>query len=308
MLRTALLVPCYNAVRFLPRLAEQLAQLRPAFDEVLLANDASQDDTLREARRLGFRITDLPSNLGPGGARNALAAAATAEWIHFHDVDDEIAPDYLAAVLPYATADCDFVLHHTDFIDEESRQLVTRWHVDSAELARDPATALLLHPFPTMSSFLRRATFLAAGGFHEQRRCFEDGDLHFRLAAGGAHITHLPRVLEWSLRHGAGAGSNQRYCFQCRLGFLQDYAANQPAALHAAIAAEAERTAGEALGLGDRPTAAAALQLARRLGRAVPTSNHPLLSLARTFLPATTLLGWQLRHRHSRPTPGGFSP
>lgn len=302
MVRTALLVPCYNAVRFLPRLREQVDRLQPAFDEVLLINDASRDATLAEARRLGFTILDLPQNLGPGGARNALASATSAEWIHFHDVDDEIAPDYLARCLPLATGDCDFVLHHTDFIDEESRQLLTRWHVDAAELARDTATALLLHPFPTMSSFLRRSTFLAAGGFHEKRRCFEDGDLHFRLAASGARLAHLPLVLEWSLRHGAGAGANQRYCFQCRLEFLRDYVTTQAPSLRPAIAAEAERTASEALFLGDRATAAAAADLAAQLGRRVPTTHHPLLRLARAFLPRLTVLGWQRRLRHRAAT------
>src|SRR5262245_11965173 len=101
-MRTALLVPCYNAARFLPRLREQVDRLAPAFDEVLLADDASTDNTASLAESFGFRVMRLPANLGPGGARNVLAGATNADWLHFHDVDDELAPDYLARVQPLA--------------------------------------------------------------------------------------------------------------------------------------------------------------------------------------------------------------
>lgn len=289
----ALLVPCYNAVRFLPRLRAQVDRLVPAFDEVLLADDCSRDATATEAEALGFKILRLPKNLGPGGARNALARAVSTDWIHFHDVDDEIAPDYLTQVTPAATPDSDIVLHFVDFIDEQTRAPVIRWSFDPAALATDPAVALLLGPLPTMSSFIRRSTFLAAGGFDEELRCFEDGDLHFRLAAGGARLAAVPAVLEWSLRHGDGAGSNQLYCFQCRLQFLENYAATQPARMHPHIAAEAERTATMLLRLDDAEHAGQAVALAGRLGRRVPTTGNPVLHLLRSVLPATTLLRWQ---------------
>ncbi len=298
----ALLVPCYHAVRYLPRLRVQVDRLAPAFDEVILADDGSTDATADEAERLGFRVIRLPANLGPGGARNALAAASCSEWIHFHDVDDELAPDFLAHVLPLADAGCDAVLHETDFIDEQTRALLVRWSLDPAALARDPAEALLRQPLPTMSSFLRRTVFLALGGFHTGRRCFEDGDLHFRLAAGGARLRPLPRVLEWSLRHKRGAGADQCYCFQCRLCFLEDYAALHPARLHPAIAAEAEHAAVQLLQLGDPAGARRAIALARALGRPVPFSHHPLIRVLRRFLPATLLLRWQHRwRRRARP-------
>lgn len=294
---SALLVPCYNAARFLPRLREQVDRLNPCFDEVLLADDASKDDTVALAESLDFRILRLPRNLGPGGARNALAHATTAEWIHFHDVDDELAPDYLARVGPLAR-DRDAVLHRVDFIRETDRALVIRWQLDAATLTADPAAALLRSPMPTMSSFLRREIFLRLGGFDEQLRCFEDGDLHFRLGATGARLAVLPEVLEWSLRHDSGAGANQHYCFQCRLAFIQRYAATQPARLHSAIAEEAERTAVRLLRFGDDAAARNAIALAQRLGRRLPATNNPLLKLAARFLPATATLRWQDRRRN----------
>ncbi len=299
LMTTALLVPCYNAVRFLPRLREQVDRLAPAFDEILLADDASTDDTAASASALGFRILHLAKNLGPGGARNALARESTSEWIHFHDVDDELAPDYLTRVAPMAKPDTDAVLHFTDFIDEKTRELVVRWELDAAELSHDPAAHLLLRPLPTMSSFLRREQFLAIGGFHATRRCFEDGDFHFRIGASGARLALVPEVLEWSLRHDRGAGANQHYCFVCRLEFLEDYVAQQPVRLHSVIAAEAERTAINLLRTGDVAAARRAITLAKDLGRKVPTTKHLGLRALRSLLPATTLLRWQDRWRRA---------
>jgi GT2 family glycosyltransferase len=296
---TGLLVPCFNALRFLPRLRAQVERLNPAFDEVILADDASTDTTASVAESLGFRVIKLPANLGPGGARNALARASTADWIHFHDVDDELAHDYLAQIKPTAITNNDIIFHFTDFIDEKTRELIIRWKFEPEALAIDPALTLLLEPLPTASSFIRRSCFLASGGFDEQLRCFEDGDLHFRLAAGGARVASVPAVLEWSLRHDQGISTNQLYCYKCRLQFLESYATSQPARLHPAIANAAERAAVQLLRLGDQSSARRAIALAERLGRRVPTSNHRMLRLLRTIIPATTLLKWQDRWRQN---------
>jgi glycosyltransferase involved in cell wall biosynthesis len=294
----ALLVPCYNAERFLPRLRKQVDQLKPSFTEVLLADDCSSDATAAQAEAFGFRVLRLPRNLGPGGARNALAKAATAEWVHFHDVDDEIAPDYLARVLACAGNGVDAVLHVTEFIDEATRQLFIRWEVNAQLLAQDAAEHLLRNPLPTMSSFLRRERFLALGGFHEHRRCFEDGDFHFRLAASGANLSVLPEVLERSLRHEHGAGSNQHYCFRCRLEFLEEYVTSQSPHLHRAIASEAERAASMFAQQGKRRDAKRAIALCRKLGRNPPTSDHPLIQTLKPFLSIYTLLRWQAWRRN----------
>lgn len=296
----ALLVPCYNATCFLPRFKEQVKRLHPSFDEVLLADDASQDDTAAMAESAGFQVLRLPRNIGPGGARNALARASTAEWIHFHDVDDEIAPDYLQRVRSAAVDGTHAVFHFTDFIDEVTRQLLIRWELDPAQLAADAAEHLLLRPMPTMSSFLRREKFLSLGGFDETHRCFEDGDFHFRLACSSARLVLLAEVLEWSLRHGRGAGANQLNCFQCRLAFLEHYEATAPIRLHRAIAAEAERAAVNLLRFEDRAGAQRAIALARRLGRIVPETRNPLLRALRTALPAATVLRWQDRWRSGK--------
>lgn len=294
---TSLLVPCYNAVKYLPRLRTQVDQLMPRFDEVILADDASTDATAEVAKSLGFRVLELSRNKGPGGARNELAREARGEWIHFHDVDDEIVSDYLTRVQPAATEEYGIVLHFIDFLDEQTRELMIRWEFDPEAIKNDPETTLLHGPLPTMSSFIRRSVFDEVGGFNEQLRCFEDGDLHFRIAAHRVKFNSVPEVLAVSLRHNEGVSSNQLYCFRCRLKFLEDYATKVPSRLHHAVAREAGKTATMLLRFGDISSAQRAVKLADQLGLNLPETSNPALRILRRLLPTTTLLRWQDRHR-----------
>jgi len=75
----SLLIPCYNAEKYLTHLKVQIEALHPRFDEVILVDDGSTDNTLGLAKQLGLVIHPLGTNRGPGGARNALLQRATQE-------------------------------------------------------------------------------------------------------------------------------------------------------------------------------------------------------------------------------------
>ena len=90
----SLLVPCYNAETYLPAFLKNLENLKKNFDEVLFYNDGSTDGTLELLKQSGFRFFSF-ENKGAGAAKNFLARAATCPYIHFHDVDDFMHPDYL---------------------------------------------------------------------------------------------------------------------------------------------------------------------------------------------------------------------
>ena len=65
--------------------------------EILVVDDCSTDDTLREVRtfwaahdRAQVRIFETPRNLGPGGARQVGLDQALGEWVFFLDADDSL--------------------------------------------------------------------------------------------------------------------------------------------------------------------------------------------------------------------------
>ena len=92
--RISVVIPAYNAARFLPRcLASVFAQtLKP--DEVIVVDDGSTDDTAALAAALGARVISRP-NGGLSAARNTGIQNASSEWIALLDADDLWAPEKL---------------------------------------------------------------------------------------------------------------------------------------------------------------------------------------------------------------------
>lgn len=300
---TALLIPCYNAERYLENLRRQVDALDPKFDELVIVDDGSTDGTVANARSLGFDIIPLGVNRGPGAARNAAARRATAEWIHFLDADDEIVPEYLAKVLPLAGDGVGVVLSATDLVDEVSRELLMRWDYPDQEFRANALRAAILHPVLLHSSLICRSVFEKSGGFDEEHRCWEDGDVHVRLASVGARFRVTHDVLACSPRHKRGTSGDDIYCHRCRLAFLRKYVTYVPRMPAADLAEQASRCAVWLSRDGDHASSEAALDLAYELGWRGPDSRHLLIScLAR--IPSKRLkkllFNWQMCGRSQK--------
>ena len=87
--RICVVMPAYNAARTLVRTCEEID--RSIADEVLLVDDASRDDTVEVARRLGLRHIVHPRNRGYGGNQKTCYSAALSLGA---DVVVMIHPDY----------------------------------------------------------------------------------------------------------------------------------------------------------------------------------------------------------------------
>ena len=74
--RVCVVMPAYNAAATLERTWAELD--RTVVDRVLLVDDASGDDTVAVARRLGIETHQHPQNRGYGGNQKSCYAAALA--------------------------------------------------------------------------------------------------------------------------------------------------------------------------------------------------------------------------------------
>ena len=96
---TVVVLPAYNAERTLERVIDQLpAVLR---DSVLLVDDASHDETVEEAKRLGLRFVRHAANRGYGGNQKTCyreALALGARYVVMLHPDDQ----YDGRVIPVA--------------------------------------------------------------------------------------------------------------------------------------------------------------------------------------------------------------
>ncbi|MBC7365670.1 MAG: glycosyltransferase family 2 protein [Undibacterium sp.] len=295
-----LLVPCYNAAAFLPRLHAAVRALTTPFAAILCYDDGSNDNTVAIARSLGLEIITGQPNRGVAYARNQLVTAARTEWIHFHDADDLIAPDYLTRLAPWCDDRHDVVSCDADWIDETSRAVMIAWRYDPAALAGAPYGHLLSHAMGLNSTIIRASSWRAIGGCDLSLTMWEDADVHIRLARSGARFHHEPTVLTWSLRRLESFSHDYTKGWTCRVAALEGYAALPDPAHSTILAVEAERAARELSALGARIPAERALALCRGLGFRPPLGRNPVVVILRRFIPAYTLLRWQSRRRSAR--------
>jgi len=96
----AVLIPAYNAERFIERAVRSaLSQTRPP-DEVIVVDDGSTDRTAEICGRLGDRVRCIRiEHGGKSVARNVALDAASARFAAFLDADDEFLPAHLEQLL-----------------------------------------------------------------------------------------------------------------------------------------------------------------------------------------------------------------
>lgn len=129
MKRVSVIIPCYNAVQWLPRCFLSLVNQTMGMDdiELIFVDDASEDEgrtwaMLQEFERAypeSILVIHLDENMRQGGARNVALSYATGEYIAFVDADDFVSEDFLEKVYGTAKdADADMVQFEYDLYTE----------------------------------------------------------------------------------------------------------------------------------------------------------------------------------------------
>jgi GT2 family glycosyltransferase len=153
-------------------------------------------------------VVDAPASLSAAAARNAGVERATAEIVVFVDADVEVRSDAFTRVRAAFADDPGLAAVYGSYDDAPAdRTTVSAFrnllHHHVHQASAGPATT-----FWTGLGAVRRASFLAAGGFDEQRYphpSIEDIELGHRLSGTGARIVLDPRIQGthlkvWTLR------------------------------------------------------------------------------------------------------------
>jgi GT2 family glycosyltransferase len=101
-MKVAAVIPHWNRRDLLQTLLANLAEQTRAFDEIIVVDNGSEDDSAAVAERAGARVIRLERNLGFAPAVNHGIAAADAEWIAILNNDVTLDPDWLARLLTAA--------------------------------------------------------------------------------------------------------------------------------------------------------------------------------------------------------------
>src|SRR5215213_982432 len=94
---TSIVIPCYNAARYLVETLESAFTQTYSPTEIIIVDDGSLDGSPQLIRGYGDRLkAEFLPHRGGGGARNRGTALARGEFIQYLDADDLLMPDAIA--------------------------------------------------------------------------------------------------------------------------------------------------------------------------------------------------------------------
>jgi len=284
----SLLVPCYNSERFIDGFLANIDKLNKPFDEVIFYDDASTDNTVTLLTKRGCTVIKGDENKGPGFARNMLAAAAEGQWIHFHDIDDFLAPDYLAKTATVAqTGNYDVVLCNVDWYDTDQKNILISWKYSNGQINQDSVSYTIAHPIGGINGLYRKEKFLATGGFNTSLRIWEDADLHVKLAGKGARFYVIEEVLSISIRYSNSASADQTAGWLTRLNLLTSYQKLYfDKTIRITIGRQAQLAASILIMAQQYDAAKRALKLSELCGLKVPDGKSSVWRILHIMLPA----------------------
>ncbi|MEB3214304.1 MAG: glycosyltransferase family A protein [Leptolyngbyaceae bacterium] len=217
MSRLALCIPAYNAADHLPRLLISAQQQTIQFDEIWVYDDASTDDTSQVADCYGARVLRGSINLGCSSAKNALLNKVSSEWIHFHDADDELLPNFTTLAHRWiAKPSCpDVVLFDYEYRDDNSGELLARSAFSPQELEADPVRFAILNQINPFCGLYKTASLLRVDGYDTDPLILynEDVAFHIKLASNGLSFSAEKEISIINYRmSGSMSQANQVRC------------------------------------------------------------------------------------------------
>ena len=224
-MKLSVIIPCFNAERYLSECLDSVLAQREADFEVLIIDDGSRDGTLAIAQAYSSRdarVTALrQENAGVCAARNLGLDRARGEWVTFVDADDLLVPDAFSAMLAAADEATDMVVcaHETfDGAGNTQRfQPETRWFALDTERKRRAVALRLIEGdsvLNIMCNKLHRRALIEREGLRLMPGLALAEDALFNLEAAlcGREIRYVNRVTYRYRMHAASATQTRSRC------------------------------------------------------------------------------------------------
>jgi len=217
MATIALCIPAYNAEWCLPRLLQSALNQKISFDEILVYNDYSQDNTEEVAKFYGAKVINGITNKGCSFGKNVLIGETDCDWIHFHDADDELLSNFttLAHKWIMQTGCPDVVLFNYKYVDDVTNELITIRKFDQQKLINDPIAYCLQEQINPFCGLYRKSSIVSAGGYEMDEKLLynEDSAFHMKMAIAGLTFSAESEIsiINYAVS-GSMSNSNRKKC------------------------------------------------------------------------------------------------
>lgn len=196
MPEVSVIIPCYNAERFLAEAIDSVMKQTHLPLEVICINDGSKDATLDLlyclAENNPLITVATQQNQGAPTARNLGLDMAGGDYLQFLDADDTLHPDKLKTQLALVSAnqEPDLVVGAYQKFDASGKLIHTQLQSDSGvsfwlKLMR---TDLGI----TSSNLFKRISVIKAGKWNETMKSSQEYELMFRMMKNNARICLSP--------------------------------------------------------------------------------------------------------------------
>lgn len=140
--RFSVVIPTYNASRFIEECINSVLEQCYSNFEILVVDDGSTDDTVEICRHLLGNLDNAvllqQVNSGPNVARNLALSKANSDYVIFIDADDKIEPCTLSELsLLIGEQKPDFVNYGIDFFDSKTGRVIKKTSFPSLILCHD---------------------------------------------------------------------------------------------------------------------------------------------------------------------------
>jgi glycosyltransferase involved in cell wall biosynthesis len=280
--KIALCIPAYNAASYLPRLLLSAKNQLIPFDEILVYNDSSTDNTTDVAVKYGATVINGEVNVGCSAGKNALLYRTTCDYIHFHDADDELMPNFTSLAHEWINKpDCpDVVLFDFEWRDNQTNELLGKSNFNDQELRKDPVKYAILNQINPFCGLYKTEKLLTVGGYDIDPAILynEDVAFHCKLAIAGLTFGAENRVSIINYRIGNSmSASNQLKCAQAHFYVMKLNAAKAGDKYAEDIAYKLWNNAAVLASMSDWTTTKKAVDLAVVLAGKIPRKASALL-------------------------------
>lgn len=181
----SILIPCYNAERWIARAIESALGQSWTNKEVIVVDDGSTDGSLKVIQSFeGLIRWETGANRGGNAARNRLLELARGDWVQYLDADDYLRSTKLERQLTVAKEypDCDVICGPTAWERLHEGELLCT--DEAIPVPRDPWVLLAKWQLPqTGGTLWKRAALESVGGWLVGQPCCQEHELYLRLLA-----------------------------------------------------------------------------------------------------------------------------
>jgi len=214
----SVIVPVFNAARFLTRCLEALAAQTLTSMEIIAVDDGSTDDSadiLAVAQSRGLRVISHEQNQGVSAARNAGIDAARGRYLAFVDADDVPSPDMYRKLTEVAEASgADVVMCGLRVVDEDGNILATEpspltpqvvYDTEALRRALAHAWTTRMLWYPVRSLYRREHVAKRQVRFDEGIRKGEDSLFNLQVLSTAKRVIAIPDALYDYVKHQGSA-------------------------------------------------------------------------------------------------------